>query len=295
MKKIIALAVVLPMVLTVTAQKIALQNTILWKVSGNGLTENSFIYLTGKSCDESLKLDVNSKSALNSVKAITVEYDLYGSKDAGKLAKGNIAFADSQKIKNNLTSGQITAFENKLKDAGYPAQALPQLQAYKLNMIYYMLSSVAGACGTETQPLAYEVDLRLLAKKNNKEFAVLQSIDEFLAESAKIDNYYWKKNISYLLDNEDKVKPQYKLEADLYKTRDLTALQQLYNNSQLFIQLYKTDLQKQHVIFLAERIEQVLKTGPGFFSIQFSNIVYSDFSVFEILAAKGYTITPVLN
>lgn len=295
MKNIITLAATLLFIMAAAAQKTTLQNTILWKVSGNGLAENSFIYLTGKSCDQNLKLDEKSKNALNEVKTITAEYDLYGSKDAGKLARGNFAIADSQKIKNNLSAGQITAFENKLKDAGYPVQALPQLQAYKMNMIYYMLASVIGPCGTESQGLAYEIDLRSIAKKTNKEFAVLQSIDDVLAESGKIDNYYWKKNISYLLDNEDKVKAQYKQEADLYQARDIKELQQLYNNNPLFMQLYKTDIQKQHVFFLADKIEQALKTGPCFFTIQFSNIVYSDFSVFDILAAKGYTITPVLN
>ncbi|MGG9963933.1 TraB/GumN family protein [Ferruginibacter sp. SUN106] len=295
MKKLITLAATLLYILTVTAQKIPLQNTNLWRVSGNGITESSFIYLTGKSCDQNLKLDEKSKDALNKVKTVIVEYDLYGSKDAGKLARANFATADSQKIKNNLSAGQVSAFENKLKDAGYPAQALPQLQAYKLNMIYYMLASVAGPCGTESQGLAYEIDLRSIAKKTNKEFAALQSIDDVLAESGKTDNYYWKKNISYLLDNEDKVKAQYKQEANLYQARDIKELQQLYNNNPLFMQLYKTDIQKQHVFFVADKIEQALKAGPGFFSIQFSNIVYSDFSVFEILAAKGYTITPVLN
>jgi len=295
MKKRIAIAVAVLFTLAAAAQKIPLQNTILWKISGNGLTENSFIYLTGKSCDENLKLDDKSKNAFNAVKTIAAEYDLYGSKDAGKLARGNIALADSQKIKNNLTTAQIAAFENKLKDAGYPAQALPQLQAYKLNMVYFMLATLTGPCGTERQPLAYEIDLRSLAKKANKEFAVLQTIDDVLTETGKMDSYYWKKNIGYLLDNEDNAKTEYNQEAALYKEASLKELQKLYNSSLLFTQLYKTGLQKEHVLFLSDKIEQAAKAGSNFFTVQFSNIIYSELSVFEILAARGYTITPVLN
>jgi uncharacterized protein len=295
MKKLIFLLFVISVTTTAIAQKVTLENTLLWRVSGNGLGQNSYIYLTGKNCNEKLSLNKSAIQAAKEVNNIVVEYDLYGSKDAGKLAKNNLAYADSLKIKNNLSAAQIAAFENKMKDAGYPAQAIPQLQIYRLNMIYYMLSSLAGPCGVQSQGLVYELELRQLSKKLNKEFSVLQTIDEYIITSAKADNLYWKSNISYLLENEETSRGLMKLEADLYKEGNVKDIQKLYDENTFYMWYYKTTMQKEYAAFLADKIEVGLKQVPGFFFIQLSNVVYTNYSVFEALAAKGYTITPVFE
>jgi len=295
MKKILVFVIAVIAAHVSAAQPKPLQNTLLWKISGKDLAQYSYIYLTGKTCDETLKLNEKASQVLNAVNSIVAEYDLYGSKDAGKLAKTNIALTDSQKINTNLSAIQVLRFENMLKDAGYPAEALPQLRIYKLNMVLYMLTALNGPCGVEKQPLAYEVALRPYAKKLNKEFTVLQNIDEFLAENNRLYNAYWVKNIGYVLENGDGVKKAFAEEADLYAAADLSALQKLYNSKILFNQLYNTDVQKEHSLLLADKIEAFAKQGPAFFTIQFANVMYDNASVFEKLTQKGYTITPVLN
>lgn len=295
MKKFLLVQATTILVMLATAQKVPLQNTLLWKVSGKGLTEDSYIYVTGKSCDDKLILSNKAKQAANDVKNIVVEYDLYGSKDAGKLAKNNLALSDSQKIKNNLSLNQIAAFETKMKDAGYPAQSIPQLQVYKLNMVYFMLNSLTSPCNVQSQGLVYEVELRSLSKKLNKTFGVIQTIDEYITEGAGANNLYWKNNISYLLDNEETVKNLLARETGLYKEANLKVLQKLYKENAFYTLFYKTPLQKEHSVFLSDKIEVGMKQGSGFFTIQLNNILYSDSSVLEILAERGYTITPVTD
>ncbi len=295
MKKIIALAIVLLILLQLQAQKVALYNTVLWKISGNGLPKDSYIFLTGSSCEESLKLNDKLKEVLKKVNTVAVEYDLYGTKDANKLATNNIATLDSQKIKNNLTPGQIAEFENILKKAGYPEQAIPQLQVYKMNMVYYMLSAINGPCGLERQPLVYELELKALAKKSDKEYVVLQNVDEFLKESNSHSSTFWKQNVGFVLKNADNIKTQLNNEADLYKKEQLKDLQKLYKNEQVFKLLYSDGLDKMHVAFLADKIEKQIQLSASFISMQIANVLYEDCSVFESLVRKGYKITPILN
>jgi uncharacterized protein len=295
MKKIIIIILILVSVLQLQAQKVSLSNTILWKISGNGLAKDSYIFLTGSSCDESLKLSDKTKEAFKNTDVVTVEYDLYGSKDVNKLAADNIATLDSQKMKNILTPAQVTEFENTLKNSGYPEQAIPQMQTYKMGMAYYILVGINGPCGMDKQPLAYELEFKPLAKKNNKTYTILQNIDEFLKESNSYSNMYWKQNVGYILKNADNVKIQLSNEAELYKNKQLKDLQMLYKNDPVFKLLYQDNVYKNHVNFMAEKIQKQIQQSSSFISIQISNVMYNDCSVFEILAQKGYTITPVIN
>jgi uncharacterized protein len=295
MKKIIIIILILVSILQLQAQKVSLSNTILWKISGNGLAKDSYIFLTGSSCDESLKLSDKTKEAFKNTDVVTVEYDLYGSKDVNKLASDNIATLDSQKMKNILTPAQVTEFENTLKNSGYPEQAIPQMQTYKMGMAYYILVGINGPCGMDKQPLAYELEFKPLAKKNNKTYTILQNIDEFLKESNSYSNMYWKQNVGYILKNADNVKIQLSNEAELYKNKQLKDLQMLYKNDPVFKLLYQDNVYKNHVNFMAEKIQKQIQQSSSFISIQISNVMYNDCSVFEILAQKGYTITPVIN
>ncbi len=295
MKKTIIFILTVVLLLQLQAQKVPLSNTKLWKISGNGLTKDSYIFLTGSSCDESLKLGDKAKEALKNTDVVAVEYDLFGSKDVNKLAADNIATLDSQKIKNVLTPAQITEFENTLKNAGYPEQAIPQMQVYKMGMAYYILVGINGPCGMEHQPLAYELEFKPLAKKNNKTYTVLQNIDEFLKESNGYTNMYWKQNVGYILKNSDGVKTLLTEEAGLYKKDQIIELQKLYTREDIFKLLYKDDIYKSHINFMTEKIENQMKQAATFFSIQLSNVLYNDCSVFEQLTEKGYKILPVVN
>ena len=77
--------------------------------------------------------------------------------------------------------------------------------------------------------------------------------------------------------------------------KKIIELQKLYNTNKYY-QLQNTDdVLKLHTLFLADKIDKQALEMPGLFSIDISNILFPEHSVFELLKSKGYTITPVIQ
>ena len=218
MKRIIITIAFLTGLITVNAQQLKLDNSILWKVSGGKLTQPSYIMLTGTNCDDALVLPGKIQTALKNVSAIVVEYDLYASKDAGKLGSNNLAITDSQKMKANITTGEYMQYVNIFKSIGYPDAMIKEFANYKMNMTYSLLKMTAEPCGADHEPMAYEVQLKTQAQKSKLQYNVLQNIDQVIYETNTHTNSYWQQNISYHLKFEQIVKELLNAEADLYKS-----------------------------------------------------------------------------
>jgi len=294
MKKLIITCFVIISLISVKGQTITLANTILWKISGDKLSKPSYILITGTSCDEALVISDKIKVALKQVSAIDVEFDLYGSKDADKLGSNNIAVTDSQKLKSSLNNEEYLQYSNILKNIGYPQETLKALMNYKIAMLYGVLKLSAGTCGIEHEPLAYETQLKPLAKKNKLAYGVLQNIDEVIAEINSHTNNYWKQNLQYHLKNEQVVRQLLSAETDFYKTEKITSIQKMYQSNKYYQLQYSDSTLQKHVSFLTEKIVKEMVLVPIFISIDISNIVFKERSVFEMLKAKGYNVTPVM-
>lgn len=295
MKKIAISVFMFLILFTLKAQKVPLENTILWKINGTNLTKPSYIILTGTNCDEDLKQFPEIKTILKDVSAVIVEYDLYNSKDASKLGSNNLATVDSEKLQTNISGGEYLKYSNILKNMGLPDNAVNSLAKYKIGMAYYMLSLGDGPCGVGHEPLAYETQLKPLAMKNNLSYEPLQSIDEFIKEYNQHTNYYWKQNILYHLNNEGSVKQLLQTEAELYKAKKIQELHNLYNSNDYFLLRFSDSILQRHTAFLTQKIEKEIKKSPSLISIDISNVLFTERSVFEQLKEKGYEISPVME
>jgi hypothetical protein len=266
-------------------------NTLLWSISGNGI-KNSYFYLTGASCDAKFSVSEQLKIALANTNTISVEYDLYG-KDAQKLSTFNFATSEGEMIKSNISNGEYLKLLELLKDYGYPENALASIAAYKLPVGYMLLTSINNACG-KTRPVVYEREMKLIASQYKQQFSVLQSVDSVIHEMKMHSNSYWVENIKYMLSNQDIVKGVYQKELDLFKAQNIGELSRLYSNQKLFSLQYSDNVLKYHTQFLTTAIEKQMNINSTLFSIHFSNIINPSSSVFQLLRAKGYKISPVL-
>ena len=295
MKKLITASLLIINLLGVQAQSITQSNSVLWKISGLKLSKPSYIFITGTSCDETLILSQKVNNALKQVVTIAVEFDLWGSKDVNKLGSNNVATLDSQKLKFNLSNLELLQFNDILKNGGYPEQLIKEFTNYKISMLYYVLKMSDGPCGMTAEPITYERQFKPLAKKNKIAYNVLQNIDEFISENNSHTSNFWKRNIQYYLKNEQAIKLLVLNETDLYKTEKIESLQKMYQTNKYYQLQYDDSILQKHVNFLADKIEKEIISSPVFFSIDISNIVYKDRSVFELLKAKGYELTAVMQ
>jgi uncharacterized protein YbaP (TraB family) len=267
------------------------QAQTLWTIS-NGGPAPSYLLLTGPVCPETMKLSPRVKEALGRVGAIAMDYNLYDSKDAAKFQSYSLATADSQRIGNNLSTGDFQSFTSLMKNNGFPDALIQQIYSYKVGMVYYLLLMMNSPCGLMANQGSYETLLRPFAKSKNLDYIVFQNADEYLAEDSRHTNDYWKQNIRYLLGKNDEIKAKLQTEMTFYDRNDLGSLQSLYQTDGLYRLRLKDDITRQHVLFLAAKIDEQVKRKPTFIAIQLSNVL-GEPNLFDLLKSKGYVLTPI--
>lgn len=296
MKKIILVNVLL---LLIVVAKVQGQNTdlsgLLWKITGNGLNQPSYLYLTSSSCDEKLVLTEKIKGILHSVNFVAVEIDLSDKNNAAKLQGALMAEVDSQKVKNILPASEYQQFVKKAKDEGAPDQAIDQFNMFKPLVVLSLLQMQANICETGTQPEKIETVLKSYSSKNKQDFKELVTIDETIKEMNAHSKEYWRQNIMYALNNTDQIKQALQNKIALYKTGNISEIKVLFNDETFFALRSKDDVYKSHVMLVADKIEGLVKQQSGFIALDISNIGINTLSVLDILKTKGFQVNVFTN
>jgi hypothetical protein len=272
-----------------------LPNAVLWRMSGNGIPPGSYVFLAGPGCDASLKLTPKVKEALKAVKAIAMDFNLYDSKDASRFQSYSAAAADTQSVRQNLSTAEFQLFASSLKNNGVPDQMVQTFYSYKIGMVYYMMVMMNNPCGPGKLLLSYETVLKPYARKNNLEYLVLQNADEYLAEDNSHSNDYWRRNVRYAIGDEIAFRNGLLTEMSYYEKEDLQQLKNLYASDKLYQLKYGDRIVRDHAAYLAEKIDTQVKKEPTFIAIQVYNIVNNQVSVFDLLKSRGYQLIPVMD
>jgi hypothetical protein len=272
-----------------------LSNAILWRLSGNGIPPGSYVFLAGPGCDASLKLTPKVKEALKEAKAIAMDFNLYDSKDASRFQSYSAAGADTQSVRQNLSTAEFQLFANNLKNNGVPDQMVQTLYSYKIAMAYYMTAMMNNPCGSGKLPPSYETLLKPYARKNSLEYLVFQNVDDYLAEDNSHSNDYWRRNVRYAIGDENAFRNGLLTEMRYYEKEDLQQLQKLYASDRLYLLRYGDRIVRDHAVYLAGKIDAQAKKEPTFIAIQVYNIVNNQVSVFDLLKTRGYQLIPVMD
>lgn len=172
--------------------KIIIPTSLLWKISGNGLTADSYILFTENTCEKNIQLSAQAKEALGKVNVVAVENNLYDSPDANKMNGISHASADSEQIKNNLDASQFDLLQTKLVEFGIPQEYLKVYNKFSFGSLYYVLADALKPCGDNPGEL-FETYFMKYAKKNKLTYETIQSVDDVISEYRIQPNSYWKK------------------------------------------------------------------------------------------------------
>ncbi len=294
MKKIITALLVL-LIAKTNAQTFELANTSLWKITGNGLKNDSYIFLAGGTCDEKIKLAPKVQEALKRINIIAVENNLYDDEAAKKMPKLTNAVADSEKVEKVLNATELKSLHDKLLSKGLAEQTIKVYAGFKAGTLFYGLTELEKPCEGEALPDLYELMLKEYAKKNKVQYAVLQNVDNVIEEFYSRPNTYWLQNLRYILRETNGVKADFQTEYGLYKAENIQELKKLYQKNNFYTLQFKDASLKTHVDFISDKMEKLIIEKPSFIAINVSNVLMETNSVFDILTAKGYKISPVNN
>jgi len=278
--------VLLVFVQPVSAQQDTSKSSLLWEISGNGLSAPSYLYgtihLIGKE-DFFVRHEVDSVFDLCKQVAFEIKLDdmsaLLGMKKKLKLPEGQTISGmmdpvDYQRLKTFL----MDSFDVDIAD--YDDQKPLALQQVLIT------SLIDG----ETE--SYEVYFLMKSMKGLKKIEGLESVDD---QIGVLDKIPYTEQLQWMVDGIDDttdMQAQWDAIIRAYKAEDLEAISDLMLESDegmmQYADLLLTDRNKKWIPV----IESIIRKGPAFIAVGAAHLPF-DTGVIQLLIDKGYSLKPL--
>lgn len=283
MKKIFLIAIALCSAFT-NAQK--LDNAVLWKISGNGLSKPS--YLLGSihmTCDATL--DQNILNALDSTNQLYLEYDMDSPTLSDEMS--TMVFMKDGKKMSELVNKEdfeaVSEFVQKNFD-----MSLNTVEEYKPFMLTSMFYSKILDCPVQS----YENELITITKTQKEEVYGLETVQEQMQIFDDIPyEVQMKEIVRSAKGGFEKDVAEFKSMLDAYNHKDLNKLLKITKETKniMYVEyadILTTNRNKKWI----PRIDKIAKETPTFFCVGALHLIGKK-GVINLLRKKGFKVEAV--
>lgn len=285
MKKIFLSALVIFITLSTKAQT-SLAKTLLWQITGPGITAPSYLYGTiHLMCPNDIIVSTELRAKFYSTKQLFLELDM---DDPSVLAKTmmQMNMKNDTTLKQLLSSQQYDSVSEAFKKiTGMPVEMMQTMKPELLETLIY--PSLLGCSGAE----AWEQKFMQMAKANNMSINGLEQVEDQLKIFDEIPYATQAKELAETILNIDSVKKSFMGMLELYKQKDLDALNKMMDDQDEISEYSDLLLKNRNEKWIPEIIEQA-KLKPTFFAVGAAHLG-NDLGVINLLRKQGYTLTPV--
>ena len=260
--------------------------SLLWKISGNGLSKPSYLFGTIHiTCDAALSDKV--KKALDQTQQLCLELDMDDSSMQSQMLS-------SMLMKDGITLKSLTSEADfKIVDAfltnnvGFSAEILNSVKPFMISTMLY-----PKMLGCEMQSV--ETELMEIAKAQNEEIIGLETVGEQLAV---FDAIPYQEQMNELVitakDNMQRDKTELTEMMAMYKTENVEAMVAFTEKSpNVMTSKYSDLLLKNRNQNWISRIEKIAKAKPTFFGVGAAHLG-SQQGVIALLRKAGFTVEAV--
>jgi uncharacterized protein YbaP (TraB family) len=259
--------------------------SLLWKISGNGLTKDSYLFGTMHAKEEALfnfsdAFNKAFKSSETFAMEITLDNMMF-------LNIFSMMMADeSYDIRNYLNDEEYNKIDKWLKsEFGFKLQFFERIKPI---FIYVMTSKASLGTGNRQY---LDEHLYNLAKEQNKEVIGLETIEEQVnaLESITVEEQF--KMILQSIDKQKKDNKEFKKLLKAYTKQNLDGMLVLLKKSALSDAAYKKMIDDRN-INMADRMIPLMKNQSVFTAVGAGHLPGED-GIIELLRTKGYTVEPL--
>ncbi|MGB8191482.1 MAG: TraB/GumN family protein [Chitinophagaceae bacterium] len=273
-----------------TAKPAVLENTLLWQISGNGLTTPSYLFGTMHLlCAEDARLSANLKKAIKETDRIYFEIDM---DDMGQMmsALKYVRMTDNTKLSDLLSTEEFARVKTFFEKNG---SILPfsMMERFKPYMLTSLISETGMGCEKTN---GMEMTIMQESKKYDKEILGLETA-EF--QAGLFDSIPYGKQAKELLnyiDSIDRYKNNTSELVKVYREQNLQKMEDLTMNSEGGIGEY-LDL----LVFNRNRrwVEQLGSILPGKSTLIAVGAGHlpGESGLINLLRKAGYTVKPLKN
>lgn len=265
-----------------------LEKSLLWKISGNGLKHESYLFGTiHVSCDASL--DDSTIKALKTTEQLFLEIDM--NKPIEMEMMKYITMKNENKISKLLNSEDFNLVDEFLNKK--MKMSLKFFDSYKPFMIATMLYPSILECSIQN----IERELIIINKNNNnKEVFGLETIKEQMEIFDQIPYEIQAEELVKMVKSDlKKDKEEIKKMIAIYKNKDIDAMQQIMDESENKI----TSENKKILIYDRNNkwiptIIKIINEKPTFIAVGAGHLAGNE-GIIKLLRRNGYRVEAVIN
>lgn len=262
------------------------ENSLLWKISGNGLEKPSYLFGTIHMIPKKdYFFTEQMQSVLNATDVLVIEADMFTMSLADKIKLASAAiFPDGKRLNNYLDSADYYEFKRLIVDSiGIKAKKFDKKYS-RFKPFYlaaFLMKEYVGKIRT------YEEELFKMSKKQGKSLRALETV-EF--QMNLVDNLTIEEQLGSISDMED-FRMYYEL-VEAYKQQDLSELYKLalieYDIDSEFMKIFVNNRNHDWV----PKIITMAKNESCFIAVGALHIVGKD-GLISLLKKAGYEVSSV--
>lgn len=270
-------------------QKADSDNSLLWQVSGNGLTSPSYLFGTFHLlCKEDVHFSDQLKTAIERSDTVYMEMKM---DDPAMLAAGMMymSMKDGKTLKDLYTEAEYQRLDNFFKDSlKMPLAMLQSMKPYFLVAMFYprMMD-----CAT---PSGVEMELMKIIKEGGKEIRGLETI-QFQASVFDSIPYEWQaKELLKGVDSLAEMKKQFNQMVGLYKNQRLDSLSMLMGEGDFSNEQYGAFLLGNRNRNWVSYLHEIMGNQSVFVAVGAGHLPGED-GMIVLLRELGYEVVPLRN
>ncbi len=264
-------------------------NTLLWKVSGNGLKKPSFLFGTFHLlCKDDIHFSDQLKKAVKLCDKIYMEMDM----DDPSMLLGSMLYMnmkDGKKLEDLYTPEEYQRLQNYFADTlKMPVMLLQRAKPYFLVALLYPKMMECN------DPAGVETELVKMAKEDGKEIRGLETM-QFQASVFDSIPYEWQaKELLKNIDSFSVYKDEFDTMLGFYKDQQLDSLKNMISKSEFGSDQYSDLLLNNRNKNWVSQLKEIMKKESVFVAVGAGHLV-GDIGVINLLRKEGYKVEPLEN
>jgi uncharacterized protein YbaP (TraB family) len=279
-------------VLTATSQskkQPPLQNTLLWEITGNGLTSPSYLFGTMHLlCAEDARLSVNLKKAIKETDRIYFEIDMDDMAQMMNALK-HVRMTDNTKLSDLLTPEEYTRIREYFEKQ---RSIIPfsMMERFKPYMLTSLISETGMGCEKTN---GMEMSIMEEANKYDREILGLETAEY---QAGLFDSIPYEKQAKELLnyiDSIDRYKDNTSQLLKVYREQDLQKMQDMTTNESGIGEYLDLLVYNRNRKWM-EKLSTTLKEKPTLIAVGAGHLP-GEFGMIQLLRNAGFTVKPLKN
>lgn len=272
-----------------------LADALLWKISGNKLTQPSYLYGTIHIIDkDDFFLPEGTLSAIDACDKMVFEINMEDMTDmSAAMGLMQKAFmSDNLTLKDLLSDEDYKVVGDHFKKKGFPLMFFERIKPMFLTV--FASGDMDPTAMQSGKIKSYEMEFMEMAKDSKMPMGGLETID---FQMSVFDSIPYKDQAQMLVESiqaGDTGSDQFKQMVDIYKRQDLNAMQEMFAAEQGGLEGYDdvllTGRNKNWIPLMIDMMAE----QPTFFAVGAGHLG-GELGVINLLKDEGYTLKPVLS